>query len=56
MTRMTGPDCAVMCNFIIHTHTHTHGLEHKERYNIVIGEEDYIYVLQQVRRDFPLRL
>ena len=30
MTRMTGPDCAVMCNLIInrqigtHTHTHTH--------------------------------
>ena len=25
MTRMTRPDCAVMCNFInTHTHTHTH--------------------------------
>ena len=25
MTRMTGSDCAVMCNLIItHTHTHTH--------------------------------
>ena len=25
MTRMTGPDCAVMCNLInIHTHTYTH--------------------------------
>ena len=23
MTRMTGPDCAVMCN-LINTHTHTH--------------------------------
>ena len=24
MTRMTGPDCAVMCNLInAHTHTHT---------------------------------
>ena len=23
MTRMTGPDCAVMCNFI-HTHIHLH--------------------------------
>ena len=24
MTRVTGPDCAVMCNLInIHTHTHT---------------------------------
>ena len=24
MTRMTGPDCAVMCNLINNTHTHTH--------------------------------
>ena len=25
MTRMTGPDCAVMCNLInIHTYIHTH--------------------------------
>ena len=25
MARMTGPDCAVMCNLInTHTHTHTH--------------------------------
>ena len=25
MTRMTGPDCVVMCNLInTHTHTHTH--------------------------------
>ena len=25
MTRMAGPDCAVMCNLInTHTHTHTH--------------------------------
>ena len=23
MTRMTGPDCVVMCN-LINTHTHTH--------------------------------
>ena len=27
MTRMTGPDCAVMCN-LIHTHTHTHTHTH----------------------------
>ena len=26
MTRMTGPDCAVMCN-IINTHTHTQKLK-----------------------------
>ena len=30
-------------------------LEHKKRYNIVIGEEKYIYVLQEVQRDIPLR-
>ena len=30
MTRMTGPDCAVMCNLInTHTHTHTHTHEHR---------------------------
>ena len=29
MTRMTGPDCAVMCN-LINTHTHTHTHTHKE--------------------------
>ena len=27
MTRMTGPDCAVMCN-LINTHTHTHTYTH----------------------------
>ena len=27
MTRMTGPDCVVMCNLInTHTHTHTHSI------------------------------
>ena len=26
MTRMTGPDCAVMCN-LINTHTHTRGAQ-----------------------------
>ena len=34
MTRMTGPDCAVMCN-LINTHTHTH----TERDNREIREE-----------------
>ena len=27
MTRMTGPDCAVMCN-LINTHTHVHTYTH----------------------------
>ena len=32
MTRMTGPDCVVMCNLInTHTHTHTHTRTHWER-------------------------
>ena len=30
MTRMTRPDCAVMCN-LINTHTHTHTHEHESR-------------------------
>ena len=40
------------------TPTPTHSLEHKERYNIVIGEEMYIYVLQLVRSRYflPCRL
>ena len=35
MTRMTRPDCAVMCNLIhtnTHTHTHTHTAEQKTRH------------------------
>ena len=37
MTRMTGPDCAVMCNFInTLTHTHTSTLSSaQERYGTV---------------------
>ena len=30
MTRMTGPDCTVMCN-LINTHTRTHSRTHKNR-------------------------
>ena len=33
-----------------------YSLEHKKFYNIVIGKEKYIYVSQQVRRDFLLRV
>ena len=32
MTRMTGPDCVVMCN-LINTHTHTHTHTHKYIYS-----------------------
>ena len=38
MTRMTGPDCAVMCNSInTHTHIHTH---RKERVGSVAANQD----------------
>ena len=37
-----------------HTTTGTYSLEHMELYNIVIGEEWYIFVLQQVHKDFLL--
>ena len=32
MTRMTGPDCVVMCNLInTHTHIHTHTQKHTRK-------------------------
>ena len=50
MTRMTGPDCAVMCDLInthadthadTHTHTHTHTQRHTHTYTSLIpsGED-----------------
>ena len=36
MTRMAGPDCAVMCNFNKYTNTHTH----KERVGSVAANPD----------------
>ena len=42
MTRMTRPDCAVMCNLInthTHTHTHTH-TEHEEKDTPMLGYAD----------------
>ena len=36
MTRMTGPDCAVMCNLInTHTHTHTHTKKNVDKKELV---------------------
>ena len=33
MTRMTGPDCAVICNLInTHTHIHTHYKKSREMF------------------------
>ena len=57
MTRMTGPDCAVMCNLIsiIDTHTHirtqTHTVNQRETERILNGAprvwaEKYIFCAQ----------
>ena len=43
MTRLAGPDCAVMCNLInTHTHTHTHTRKkcRKERVGSVAANSD----------------
>ena len=41
MTRMTGPDCAVMCNLInTHTHTHTHARPGREEDTARLGQAD----------------
>ena len=37
MTRMTRPDCAVMCN-LINTHTHAHGLVEWVLVSIIAGD------------------
>ena len=40
MTRMTGPDCAVMCNLInTHTHTHTHTLRGSMRVALIAWDD-----------------
>ena len=40
MTRMTGPDCVVMCNLInTHTHTHTHTWERERGWRPVEGHK-----------------
>ena len=36
MARMTGPDCAVMCN-LINTHTHTHTRTHTHTHTLKVG-------------------
>ena len=47
MTRMTRPDCAVMCNLInTHTHTHTHNLINTHTYTHTLGADPgYILVV-----------
>ena len=40
MTRITGPDCAVMCNLInTHTHIHTH-TQHGEEDTSMLGQAE----------------
>ena len=46
MTRMTGPDCVVMCN-LINTHTHTHtAVQQYIQYTILCSHVAPISVLQ----------
>ena len=35
---------------------HVYSLEYKKCYNILVGKEKYIYIVQQVRSDFLLCL
>ena len=43
MTRMTGPDCVIMCNLInTHTHTHTHLTPHRGGGQIGVTKDNYI--------------
>ena len=44
MTRMTGPDCVVMCNLInTHTHTHTHSIDSINSINCAASVIGYYY-------------
>ena len=46
MTRMTGPDCVVMCN-LINTHTHTHTGPHDQKYNTLwAGLDRFNFLLE----------
>ena len=40
MTRMTGPDCVVMCNLIMHTYIHTEMQTYIERYCMTPRQRD----------------
>ena len=55
MTRMTGPDCVVMCNLInthTHTHTHTQGATRKQGGELKVLRAQVRFV--QVERVCPL--
>ena len=50
MTRMTGPDCVVMCN-LINTHTHTHILLYNSIYSTrfyVVMSHQFLYFRQNL--------
>ena len=61
MTRMTGPDCAVMCNLInIHTHTHTHkeaggGAEGTQGSSKICASRESVSPLSRLIRGFRNR-
>ena len=45
MTRMTGPDCVVMCNIInTHTHTHIHTHKHTSSSKKYVSQPDMVAV------------
>ena len=72
MTRMTGPDCAVMCNLInIHARTHTHsqnigrikasstdydGLRGYVQFNITICKSIHLYTYTLKQHIEPFQL
>ena len=54
---LPGRPAAIYSNSVIDPYSiKAYSLEHKQCYNIVIGKEKYIYILQQVRRDILLSL
>ena len=58
MTRMAGPDCALMYNFI-NTHTHTHTREHHylvQSLTITLGSERGKYLPQKPLRQRTRRM
>ena len=57
MTRMTGPDCAVMCNLIntlTYTHTHTHTHTHTQIVPSVVSYASHLYAREPPKPLFVL--
>ena len=54
MTRMTGPDCAVMCNLInTNTHTHYFQVNNGTLYFLAHHVEDILYLVHHYGRLCP---